>query len=100
VELLVKGDKMLNCIVCKDKVEQIDWSTAPIHPYNALHFVTHGHYGSAIFDPMSEPEQLDIVICDLCIMKNLNIIHGSGVEGLQQNAEIYTKAAIAGKENK
>jgi hypothetical protein len=60
---------------------------------DGLHFRTYGHYGSVIFDPMGTGEYLDVAICDLCIMKNLDSVKGTGKQGLLDNVDMLIDAA-------
>jgi hypothetical protein len=84
-----------NCFCCEREIDAVSWAedVSPPHPYDALHFRTHGHYGSAVFDPVTAYKCIDVVICDLCIMEKLDIASGSGVQELIDNRELYTKAA-------
>lgn len=70
----------VTCIVCKEQLENITYEGAEnnVQPVNGLHFETYGHYGSTIFDPVIAPLRLDIVVCDDCVMKNLECVHGTG----------------------
>ena len=74
------GTRKLNCFCCKKNIENIDWSNADVHPYNAMHFRTYGHYGSSVFDPMNGEIYIDIVICDECVVANKEVAYGSGIE--------------------
>lgn len=67
------------CIVCKTNLTTIQYETEEVHPLRGLHFVTYGHYGSTIFDPVVTSTQLDVVICDNCIINNMHCVRGSGV---------------------
>lgn len=45
-------------------------------PTGGLAFMTHGHFGSAEFDPMSPDRWLEINICDECIATHRNkVLH-------------------------
>lgn len=44
-------------------------------------FLSYGHYGSTVYDPMSG-DSIDIVICDLCINENKDCVYGNGKEDL------------------
>jgi hypothetical protein len=59
-----------------------------VHPMGGLHFRTYGHYGSSIFDPLGTSEYLDLAICDLCIMKNLDKVRGTGKKDLEDNVDM------------
>lgn len=83
------------CIVCGHELNNLVWDeNVEVHPYDGLHFRTHGHYGSAIFDPMLVPAHLDVAICDLCIMKNLDKVRGNGVQSLHDNFDFYKNEAL------
>jgi len=84
----------INCIVCDCELDNWEYpGQQSIHPLSGLHFRTHGHYGSAIFDPMGEATHLDVAICDLCIMTKLQKVHGTGVKDLNDNFDTYHEAA-------
>lgn len=57
------GMKALSCIVCDKELEGI---SAPNQPNNGLEFVSHGHYGTTVFDPM-DGSMLAINVCDECL---------------------------------
>lgn len=82
-----------NCFSCDRELEQFEWSDSDPHPSDGLHFRTYGHYGSTVFDPMDGSKFLDIVICDLCILENLNRAMGTGVESIEKNKESHMKIA-------
>lgn len=54
--------------------------------------MTRGHYGSTIFDPMGTGETLDVAICDLCIMKNLDRVRGTGKKQLEDDVDMLVNA--------
>lgn len=55
----------LPCIACGRQLENVE-ADAENQPYNGTAFVSHGHYGSTIFDPM-DGHFLEINICDACL---------------------------------
>jgi hypothetical protein len=63
-----------------------------VHPMNGLHFRSTGHYGSQIFDPLGTGEYIDLAICDVCIMKNLDKIRGTGKQALVDNVDMLLDA--------
>jgi hypothetical protein len=69
-----------------------DGKQVEVHPMNGLHFLTRGHYGSTIFDPIVTDETLDVAICDLCIMKNLDKVRGTGKEQLENTVDMIVDA--------
>ena len=57
------------CFKCGYVAEPVD----QIHvdqPYGATIFTSHGHYGSTIYDPMSNYRHLRIIICDSCLLQH------------------------------
>lgn len=64
------------CFVCKKNIEPAmgEESTFGNPPSDATCWVTHGNYGSTIFDPMIYPEYLEICICDQCIIERVDRI--------------------------
>ena len=86
------------CLACGKELDNLqyemrDGKPVEVHPMGGLHFRTYGHYGSVIFDPMGTGEYLDIAICDLCIMKNLDKVRGTGKKDLEDNVDILVDAA-------
>ena len=97
-----KGEKMktynkIKCIACSKELDNLDYDMkngkrVEVHPMGGLHFCAYGHYGSSIFDPMGTGETLDIAICDLCIMKNLDKVRGTGKQDLEENVDVLVDA--------
>ena len=59
----------LPCIVCGRENDPAMGEYSGVNqPYNATAFVTRGHYGSTIFDPIDEPVELTITVCDPCLI--------------------------------
>ena len=70
-------DLPLNCFKCDKKIEPVFSDSkfnVPNQPYRATTFITHGHYGSTVFDPMSDINTLTINICDQCMLEFKNRI--------------------------
>jgi len=87
----------IQCIVCEKELDNLNYEDQKgvpieVHPMDGLHFRTYGHYGSVIFDPMGTGESLDIAICDLCVMKNLDKVRGTGKQNLEDNVDILIDA--------
>lgn len=55
----------LSCIVCDKELESI---SSPNQPHDGLEFVSSGHYGTTVFDPM-DGSMLAINVCDSCLKK-------------------------------
>lgn len=93
----MKTHNKIPCIVCSKELDNMEYEMrdhkVEVHPMGGLHFKTYGHYGSVIFDPLGTGEYLDIAICDLCIMKNLDAVRGTGKEDLENNVDILIDAA-------
>jgi hypothetical protein len=93
----LKPNDKIACIVCKKELDNLTYEMnndkqVEVHPMYGLHFRSLGHYGSTIFDPIGTPESLDVAICDLCIMKNLDSVRGSGKKGLLDNVDMLVDA--------
>ena len=58
----------LLCLVC-DKAMPNIMEGEGVQPNGGLAFLTMGHYGSTLFDPMRERETLEICVCDECLSK-------------------------------
>lgn len=44
-------------------------------------FLTHGHYGSTVFDPMDPKVWLEINICDDCLVERQDrVLHGTKLD--------------------
>lgn len=54
------------CIACSRQQEE----AYALQPYNATSFWTSGHYGSTCFDVQDGSRQLQIVVCDPCLMRH------------------------------
>jgi hypothetical protein len=52
------------CIKCEKHLPNI--AEIGLQPSGGLAFLTHGHCGSAYFDPMTS-EYLEISVCDSCV---------------------------------
>src|SRR3982751_6880204 len=55
----------LPCISCKRYLDNVI-DEVENQPYNGTSFITNGHYGSTVFDPM-DGTQLEINVCDDCL---------------------------------
>jgi len=93
---MVNTESTIDCIVCGKELNNWEYehedAKTEVHPMNGLHFRTYGHYGSTIFDPMGNGATLDVAICDVCIMKNLDKVRGTGKEELEQEIDILLDA--------
>jgi hypothetical protein len=90
----MKTENTIGCIVCGKYLDNLDYEMrngkrVEVHPMGGLHFCTYGHYGSVIFDPMGTGEYLDVAICDLCVMKNLDKVRGTGKQNLVAQQKYY-----------
>lgn len=69
------------CFCCDKLLDNMHYesrnSYVYVHPMGGLHFQTHGHYGSTVFDPM-DGSSLDIAICDDCVKARKDKIRGTG----------------------
>jgi len=64
--------KKVKCIVCKKDLEEFDTPKEnSFHPMDGLEFITYGHYGSTIFDPVVEVKRLRVCICDKCVAQGI-----------------------------
>ncbi len=93
----MKTYNKIHCIVCSKELDNLqyemrDGKQVEVHPMGGLHFLTRGHYGSTIFDPIGTGETLDVAICDLCIMKNLDKVRGTGKEHLENSVDMIVDA--------
>jgi len=96
-KMKMKTYDKIPCIVCSKELDNLnykgrDGNLIEVHPMSGLHFLTYGHYGSTIFDPMGTGEVLDVAICDLCIMKNLDKVRGTGKQDLENNVDMLLDA--------
>lgn len=55
------------CFKCGHVPESVNKEHFPEQPYGATIFTTGGHYGSTVYDPMSQYRRLRIIICDNCL---------------------------------
>lgn len=70
--------KKTECIVCKNELEDISGKADSFHPMDGLEFITGGHYGSTVFDPVVGNKRLRICICDVCIADGIDSGHVIG----------------------
>lgn len=60
----------INCIICEKETPNLDEAypedKSEFHPADGTAFVTYGHYGSTVFDPM-DGSKANIVICNDCL---------------------------------
>jgi len=83
----------MECFVCGKALESVDGGgTDTVYPYDGLAFDTHGHYGSGVFDPVTRPVVLKIVVCDPCVVQRRDRVYGSGAAELQ--AEYWTAGKL------
>ena len=73
------------CIICNRELEPAFSGCETNQPYGATSFITHGHYGSTIFDPL-DGSYLEINICDDCLAERVNkiLIGYSGVKNIHK----------------
>lgn len=57
----------LPCIKCGRKLEPVHADHVPRQPYAGTTFVSHGQYGSTVFEPNSPRVFLEINVCDTCM---------------------------------
>ena len=65
--------KPMSCIACRKELKSVwpegDEYTASFNqPYAATTFISYGHYGSTLFDPM-DGTYIELNICDECLEK-------------------------------
>jgi hypothetical protein len=93
---MVKTDATIDCFCCGRQMGNWIYETqrsdgtssrVTVHPMGGLHFITYGHYGSRVFDPMDgKGTTLDIAICDECIIENVKRVHGTGFSHVHEEA--------------
>lgn len=93
----MKTENKIHCLSCRNELDNLDYDMedgkrVEVHPMNGLHFRTYGHYGSTIFDPMGTGEYLDVAICDVCVMKNIDSVRGTGKASLEETVNILVDA--------
>lgn len=62
--------RMIPCFKCGYVPESVDRGHWPEQPYEATIFTSGGHYGSTVYDPMSQYRHLRIIICDKCLLEH------------------------------
>jgi hypothetical protein len=72
------------CIICEQVAVMMDYDDKPemFHPMDGTHFITYGHYGSTVFDPVIDGTHLDILICNSCLENKKQFCYGNGVKHL------------------
>lgn len=61
------GRYALPCVVCEKELLNVDEASTN-QPSEGLAFITHGHYGGTVFDPM-DGRYLELNVCDECLLK-------------------------------
>ena len=54
----------MKCFVCDKQLKEY----GHMHPDGAIHFLSYGHYGTTVFDPM-DGSTINVFICDHCLRK-------------------------------
>jgi hypothetical protein len=86
--------KNVTCIRCDVELDNIEWGEKDsVQPYDGVAFHSRGHYGSGVFDPIGAPDYLNLVLCDVCLMENLDKIYGTGIEDLKEHFDMYNEHA-------
>lgn len=57
-----------DCFRCGKTMESV--RPDRFQAYKGTQFISHGNYGSTIFDPLTSNEYIEIVICDNCLKEN------------------------------
>jgi hypothetical protein len=65
---------MIPCFKCGYVPESVDNKHWPEQPYKATIFTSGGHYGSTVYDPMSQLRHLRIIICDKCLVMHKDVV--------------------------
>ena len=60
--------QLCKCVKCDTILDDVLGGEPDVQPMDGLAFVTTGHYGSTVFDPM-DGTYLEIVICDKCLVR-------------------------------
>lgn len=80
----MKNTMILNCFRCDKELEPAlkDNKFKENQPYAGTTFISHGHYGSTVFDPSWDSRTfLEINLCDECLVKNKKqILHGLRID--------------------
>lgn len=85
------------CLKCNTELDDVQGGSPYIQPMGGLAFLTYGHYGSTIFDPM-DGSWIEIAVCDECLLSymkqaapHLIEVFSNGDEGILGNAHIERK---------
>lgn len=80
------------CIVC-DKPLVNAMHNVRNQPSYGVAFVSHGHYGSGVFDPMDRREAIEVNVCDECLLKKADrVLHRREIIMRAENYEYKTLA--------
>lgn len=78
-------NKILPCLICGYEPEPAFPRTDSNQPYKATTFVSHGQYGSTVFDPCTGSLFIEINICDDCLIaKSERVLLGRSVRPAPQ----------------
>lgn len=63
----------LPCIACGAELESawphdVEKDENLNQPYAGTTFISHGHYGSTVWDPMDDARRLEVNVCDPCLL--------------------------------
>lgn len=70
-----------NCIRCDKTFENITDDTDVNQPMGGTSFMSHGHFGSGVYDPMDPKVWLEINICDECLaQRQEQVLHATRLD--------------------
>lgn len=74
------------CIICGAQMRPVD-EHAPGQPDYGVIFTAKGQYGSRVFDPVTSQHQLQIIVCDPCLLDKTDDVR---LIEIQRTVEIQT----------
>jgi hypothetical protein len=58
----------LPCLVCGKRLVNV-WQDADNQPNDGVTWISHGNYGSTVYDPVGTEEFIEMNLCDECLVR-------------------------------
>lgn len=65
----------MKCFKCENELKP-SVEGNPHQPHRGTMWTSTGNYGSYIFDPITYPEYLLLVVCDSCLKAHVHLVQG------------------------
>lgn len=69
------AEHSMRCLICRRELQEVFKDPASVgQPNDATAWTTTGHYGSTVYDPVSEHQYLEAYICDGCLRERADLV--------------------------